>query len=121
MPTITTPEDIAAFRVGLCARSEWSTFDRNRTDGPQGRERYSYAEPSDKGRYLLAVLERFGGLPDAFEVLMNGFWRDVLIGLGATPVERNVSLRAELITTLRKRLNQRTDDLVFRSEEELER
>ena len=94
--TITIPDDIEAFRTGLCIESEWFPFER-RKESPRGRQRYAYAEPSDKGRYLLAVLEHFETLPDAFDVLMNGYWRDVLISLGAVPVEKNTGLRSELI------------------------
>ena len=119
--SITAPEDIRAFRIGLCVDREWLPFNRARSDSLQGRQRYSSAEPSDKGRYLLGVLGRFQSLPDAFDVLMNGFWRDVLIGLGATPVEKNNALRSELITTLRKRLGQRIGDLNFKTDEDLDR
>src|SRR5262249_15517815 len=87
----------------------------------RGRRRYAYAEPSDKGRYLLAVLKHFETLPDAFDVLMNGYWRDVLISLGAVPVEKNTGLRGELISTLRKRLGRPKGDLTFSSETELDR
>jgi hypothetical protein len=117
--TITIPNDIEAFR-GLCIDTEWSPFERGK-DSPRGRRRYAYAEPSDKGRYLLAVLEHFETLPDAFDVLMNGYWRDVLISLGAVPVEKNTGLRGELISTLRKRLGRPKGDLTFSSETELDR
>ena len=100
---VTIPDDIDAFRTGLTIDTEWSPFERSK-DSPRGWRRYAYAEPSDKGRYLLAVLERFETLPDAFAVLMNGYWRDVLISLGAVPVEKNTGLRGDLISTLRKRL-----------------
>ena len=118
--TITIPDDIEAFRTGLCIDTEWSPFERGK-DSPRGGRRYAYAEPSDKGRYLLAVLERFETLPDAFDVLMNGYWRDVLISLGAVPVEKNTGLRGDLISTLRKRLGRPKGDLTFSSETELDR
>jgi hypothetical protein len=73
--TITIPDDIEAFRTGLCIDSEWVPFERGK-ESPRGGQRYAYAELSDKGRYLLAVLEHFETLPDAFDVLMNGYWRD---------------------------------------------
>jgi hypothetical protein len=118
--TITIPNDIETFRTGLCIDTEWFPFER-RKESPRGRQRYAYAEPSDKGRYLLAVLEQFETLPDAFDVLMNGYWRDVLISLGADPVEKNTGLRSELISTLRKRLGRPKGDLMFSSETELDR
>lgn len=118
---INIPEDIDAFRVGLCNEFEWEPFDRSRKDAPHGLSRYRYSEPSDKGRYLLAVLELFDTLPEAFDILMNGFWRDVLLSLGAAPAERNVSLRKELIRTLQKRLSASNGELVFRGDAELQR
>src|SRR5262249_41070206 len=60
-------------------------------------------------------------IPDAFDVLMNGYWRDVLISLGAVPVEKNTGLRGELINTLRKRLRRPKGDLTFSSGTELDR
>jgi hypothetical protein len=118
--TITIPNDIEAFRTGLCIDTEWSPFERGK-DSPRGGGRYAYAEPSDKGRYLLAVLEHFETLADAFEVLMNGYWRDVLKDLGAVPVEKNIGLRSELIKTLRKRLGRPKGDLAFSTATELDR
>jgi hypothetical protein len=118
--TITIPDDIEAFRTGLCIDSEWVPFERGK-ESPRGGQRYACAEPSDKGRYLLAVLEHFETLPDAFDVLMNRYWRDVLISLGAVPVEKNTGLRDELIRTLRKRLGRPKGDLTFSSEVELDR
>jgi hypothetical protein len=119
--SIAIPDDIDAFRSAPCARHEWLPFDRRRSGGPEGRERYAYAEPSDKGRYLLAVLEHFDSLPHAFEVLMHSFWRDVLIDLGAVPVEKNPALKSELIPTLRKRLLHRTGDLIPSNAEDFDR
>ena len=36
---------------------------------------YYFAEPSDKGKYLQGVLELFGNLTFAYEVLRNPYWR----------------------------------------------
>src|SRR5260370_38902193 len=52
---------------------------------------------------------------------MHRYWRDVLISLGAVPVEKNIGLRDELIRTLRKRLGRPKGDLTFSSEAELDR
>jgi hypothetical protein len=117
---ITIPDDIDAFRVALCTDREWSPFNHHKKS-PRVIQRYAYAEPSDKGRYLLAVLEHFDTLPDAFAVLMDGYWRETLISLGAVPVEKNTGLRQELIRTLRKRLTRPDGSLMFRSEAELDR
>jgi hypothetical protein len=118
--TITIPDDIDAFRIALCTDFEWIPFKRSK-ESLRGRPRYAYAEPSDKGRYLMAVLGHFETLPDAFDVLMNGYWRDVLTSLGAVPVEKNTVLRGQLISTLRKRLGRPKGDLTFSSETELDR
>lgn len=117
---LTIPDDIDAFRTGLCAQQEWPPFERYRENAPQGRERYRYAEPSDKGRYLLGILDRFASLPAAFAVLMSGFWRAVLLQLGAVPAEKNTALREELLRTLRKRLGRPKGELKFANEDELQ-
>src|SRR6266436_5768024 len=52
---------------------------------------------------------------------MHRYWRDVLISLGAVPVEKNIGLREELIRTLRKRLGRPKGDLTFSSEAEMDR
>jgi hypothetical protein len=116
--SMTMPDDIDAFRNALCTSLEWLPFDRGRERPALGRDRYAYAEPSDKGRYLLTVLEHFENLPDAFAVLMNGFWREVLIDLGAVPAEKNPALRSELATTLRKRFGNR---VAISSDEDFDR
>ena len=119
--SITTPDDIDAFRNALCARTEWLPFEPGKQEPSQGRKRYAYAEPSDKGRYLLAVLEHFDNLPDAFGVLMHRFWRDMLIDLGAVPAEKNPALITELTATLRKRLGRATGGLQFDTAEDIHR
>jgi hypothetical protein len=118
---ITIPDDIDAFRTGLCAQHEWLPFERHRRDAPQGRERYRFAKPSDKGRYLLGILDRFATLADAFAVLMSGYWRTVLLQLGAVPAEKNAALREELLRTLRKRLGRPSGELKFATDDELQR
>jgi hypothetical protein len=94
--SITVPDDLDAFRAALCSDTEWLPFERIQKDAPHGRRRYRFAELSDKGRYQLGVIERFGSLPETFDVLMNGYWRDELLRLGAVPAEKNVSLRDQL-------------------------
>lgn len=113
---ITVPEDLNAFRTGLCNYLEWEAFDRSRKNAPQSLPRYYHVEPSDKGRYLLAVLGHFDTVPGAFDVLMNGYWRDVLLGLGAVPAEKNLDLREKLIRTLQKRLRATTGEFVIKND-----
>ncbi|MEJ2121086.1 MAG: hypothetical protein P8Z76_10320, partial [Alphaproteobacteria bacterium] len=119
--TISTPDDIDALRFGLCNDREWLPFNRSREVAPIGFPRYQFAQLSDKGRYALAVLEHFDSLSDAFAVLMNGYWREVLLRFGAVPAEKDPALREQLIRTLQKRLGSPQGELVFRTEPQLER
>jgi hypothetical protein len=114
--SISIPEDVNAFRTGLCNDYEWQAFDRDQK-GSTGFNRFRYAEPSDKGRYLLAVLNHFESVPLAFDFLMNSFWRDVFVQLGAISPEKNDSLRDELIHTLKKRFKVTKNELVMSDED----
>ena len=118
--TITVPEDIAAFRRALCADREWEPFDRN-GKARTSFNRYRYAEPSDKGRYLLAVLGHFANVQTAFEFLMNGYWRDILLHLGGISPERSQSLLEELKRTLKKRLSRNNAPFAISSEDSWDR
>ncbi|MEQ1714257.1 MAG: hypothetical protein ABL908_23045, partial [Hyphomicrobium sp.] len=75
---VIAPEDLEAFQGALCNDVEWMPFERFKDKPPRAQPRFAYAALSDKGRYLLGVLALFETLPDAFEVLMDGYWRDVL-------------------------------------------
>jgi hypothetical protein len=119
--SIIVPDDMYAFAVGLCTDSEWLPFARFRQDAPPTRRRYYYAELSDKGRYQLAVIDRFASVTEAFDVLMNSYWRDVLLRLGAVPAERNVALRDQFVTRLRRRLGQPQGALHFDTQEDVEK
>jgi hypothetical protein len=118
---VTAPDDIDALRQAICNQLEWQPFDRSRKGAPLGRPRFYHAEPSDKGRYLLGVLGLFDSLPQAFDVLMNRFWRDILHGLGASPIDKNSELPERLVRTLRKRLKQQSGALTFQTQEQEER
>jgi len=119
--SITVPDDMDAFAVGLCTDIEWLPFERFRQDAPATRTRYYYAELSDKGRYQLGVIDRFASVTEAFDVLMNGYWRDVLLRLGAVPAEKNVALRDQFVTRLRRRLRQPQGALNFNTQEDVEK
>jgi hypothetical protein len=119
---LSTPQDdIAALQLAISNEIEWHPFDRSRQSAPQGRQRFGFSEISDKGRYLLGVLQLFDSLPEAFEVLMDGFWRDLLQDLGASRVEDRPDLTTQFLTILRKRLRQDTGPLHFESDDELNR
>ena len=117
--TITTPEDdLQALASGLCSDYEWLPFDGR--GGPTHRPRFYTYEVSDKGRYLLGVLQLFDQLTDSFAVLMHRYWQSVLQDLGGGAVERNPELLEKLITRLRRRLGQQQGPLQFESPEELQ-
>lgn len=118
---IGVPNDLPAIPVGVCNDYEWLPFDRSRKEAPQGRTRFQYADVSDKGRYLLGVLQLFDTLPDAFQVLMHGYWRDVLKYVGAETVGDDPVLRARFIATLRKQLRQREGPIKVEAPEEMDR
>jgi hypothetical protein len=105
----------------VCNDREWLPFERNRKDAPHGRKRFAFAELSDKGRYLIGTLGLFDGLQEAFDVLMNGYWRSVLQDLGGVPEEKEVEPRKRLIQTLRKRVGQASGPLTFASDDQLDR
>jgi hypothetical protein len=117
---ITLPEDLDALRLGITNDREWLPFKRAREKSPIARDRFAYCMPSDKGRYILGVLQLFPSLPNAFSVLKHKFWRGLLHHFGAQPVQRNLGLRADLIKVLRKRLKQPTGPLRFESEEQVD-
>jgi hypothetical protein len=119
--SITVPDDMDAFVVGLCTDFEWRPFERFRQGAPAGRKLYLYAELSDKGRYQLGVLDRFASVSEAFDVLMNGYWRDVLLSLAAVPAEKNAEPRDQLIMRLRRRLGQPQGALSFNTPEDVEK
>jgi hypothetical protein len=83
-PEITVPADEAAFRYALCAPRDWWPFVR----GPQKRAKPGPVlaiRPSDKGRYLTALLRMSGGIFRAKEIFLSQFWKEQFEALGATP------------------------------------
>lgn len=115
--SISIPEDVDVFRAGLCNDFEWQPFDRDQK-GSTGFNRFRYAEPSDKGRYLLAVLNHFDSVPVAFEFLMNSFWRGIFVQLGAISPEKSNTMRDELIRTLKKRFKLKKNELAVSEDDD---
>jgi len=68
---------------------------------------YTYVEPSDKGRYLAGLLGMFGSLSDLENMMNTRFWRRQFYAMGAPANEQ----RAEVITSLKRRLAGRTEIL----------
>lgn len=118
---IRIPEDLDAIRLGICNHYEWSPFDGFRENAPCGRTRFQHAALSDKGRYLIGVLQLFDSLPDAFGVLMHGYWRDVLKHLGAVPLQEDPTLRENFLAALRKRLHQYEGPIKVETSGEMEK
>ncbi|MEQ8368042.1 MAG: hypothetical protein RIB61_15190 [Roseicyclus sp.] len=105
--SITVPNDDEAFFGGL------QDFHRDRflrtienNDGLQQPPppKVMDAKYSDKGRYLLGTLQHFGNLPDAFQTLMHGFWREGLRRLGANPSHLDDELEARFQKIMARRL-----------------
>ena len=103
-PTISLPDDETAFRYGLQRGQDWPPASRkDHSNAPSGP--YSWSRPSDKGRYLIGALRRFGGLQEAGSVLLNRYWKKVFEELGgAIGAARHDNIKE----TLKKRLRMRT-------------
>lgn len=119
---LTLPKsDLSAIRIGIQNDFEWRPFDRTRKKPPLGRLRFAASALSDKGRYLLGILQLFEDSRSAFSVLMNSFWREEIQRFGAELVERNPDLVKRIGTTIRNRLGQRSGALHLESDAEMQR
>lgn len=100
-PTISLPDDEAAFQYGLERGRDWPPASRTDRDTlPSGP--YSWSRPSDKGRYLIGALRLFGGLQNAGAVLLHSYWKGVFDELGgAIGSARHDAIKR----TLKKRLS----------------
>jgi hypothetical protein len=105
LPEITLPTDDTLFRVGLCTPGSPWPFVHN---GERRLPPPAYdMRPSDKGRYLSALLHRAGGLHKAQEIFLRRFWKEQFERVGGTPA--TTEQRLEGVTrTLRKRLKSGT-------------
>ena len=101
LPVIQLPTDETLFRVALCAPgSPWPFIRAN--DKPKPPITYEI-RPSDKGQYLMALLNRSGGLNRAEEIFLRQFWKEQFERFGGTPT--STEQRLDLVTrTLKKRL-----------------
>ena len=100
-PLIWLPDDETAFRYALESGRDWPPVSRaERGAGPSGP--YGWSRPSDKGRYLVGVLRRFGGLQNSGAVLLHRYWKSVFDGLGvAVSADRHDDIKQTLKTRLR--------------------
>jgi hypothetical protein len=59
----------------------WAPFRRlDKWEKPHGP--FAWAQPSDKGRYLIGALRMFGGLQEAGVVLLHSYWRSIFEEIG---------------------------------------
>jgi hypothetical protein len=81
LPAISLPTDEVAFRHAFQRGDSWPPFrPLEKWENPSGP--YDWAQPSDKGRYLIGALRLFGGLRHAASVLGHRYWRSVFEDLG---------------------------------------
>jgi hypothetical protein len=104
LPEITVPTDETVFRHAICAPREISITGRMEAVPKPG---LAYQiRPSDKGRYLTALLRMSSTIHRANEIFLSGFWKDQFDRLGATPkitVERVAKVSKQLERRLQGR------------------
>ncbi|MFS8146052.1 hypothetical protein [Rhizobium sp. BR 249] len=119
---LTLPEDdLSAMRLGVQNDFEWRQFNSAKKDSPHARLRFEWSDISDKGKYLLGVLQMFDDVPTAFRVLMDSFWREEFQLFGASLLEKRADLPSRVVQTLRNRLGQRMGPLRLETEAQLQR
>ena len=100
LPEINVPTDEAAFRYAICAVRDWWPFVRSQDNPKPGLA--VDMRPSDKGRYLTALLRMSGDIDCAREIFLSQFWKERFERLGATPKATDDRI-AEVTRRLRKR------------------
>jgi hypothetical protein len=83
LPEITLPTDEVAFRYAICHERDWWRF-RHNYDKPKPGPAFDM-RPSDKGRYLTAMLRMSDNIHRASEIFLSRFWKERFELLGATP------------------------------------
>ena len=101
LPEITIPTDETAFRIAICGPRTWWPFDRRSDEQILGAA--VDMRPSDKGRYLTALLQRAGGIHQAAEMFLQQFWKEQFDNLGATTSSADNQCE-RIVRTLQKRL-----------------
>ena len=100
LPEINVPTDEAAFRYAICAVRDWWPFVRSQDKPKPGLA--LDMRPSDKGRYLTALLRMSGDIHRAREIFLSQFWKERFELLGATPKATDERI-AVVTQRLRKR------------------
>jgi hypothetical protein len=101
VPELAAPSDENAFQHALCGIRDWLPFDYGR--GPLPNSLAYEMRPSDKGRYLTALLRLAGGVHGARRIFLNGFWLQEFERLGAS-TKAGDDRMPTLVQTLKKRL-----------------
>jgi len=101
LPELNAPTDQRAFRFALCMQRDWMPFAPGH--GPLQNSLAYDIRPSDKGRYLSALMNLSDGIHRGREIFLNKFWKEQFETLGATP-SANEDRLPELVQTLKKRL-----------------
>lgn len=102
LPDIHVPSDQAVFRQALCGPRDWLPFSRSISRDVLPGIAVDM-RPSDKGRYLMALLRMAGGIHGARAIFLSQFWSKQFESLGATPKVDEARLD-RVARTLRKRL-----------------
>ena len=100
LPEINVPTDEAVFRYAICATRDWWPFVRSQDEVKPGLA--FDMRPSDKGRYLTALLRMSGDIHRAKEIFLSRFWKERFERLGATPKATDERI-ADVTQRLRKR------------------
>lgn len=101
-PEVKVPNDKYAFSYAICRGKDWWPF-ADHGQQPSSRGVAVALRPSDKGRYLTALLRLAGGIHRANEIFLSKFWKDQFEALGATPAVTETR-RDQVARTLQKRL-----------------
>jgi hypothetical protein len=111
LPEIDVPTDEVAFRYAIRAERDWWPFAHAQDKLKRGLA--LDMRPSDKGRYLTALLRMCGNTHLAKEIFLSRFWKERFELLGATPKATD-----ERIAGVSKRLRKRFRGGQIASEDE---
>ena len=101
LPEVMVPTDDSTFRTALCSPRTWWPFDRSKPERFPGL--VVDTRPSDKGRYLTALLHRSGGIHRAGEIFLQQFWKEQFDSLGGATAATDDQLE-QIVRRLQKRL-----------------
>lgn len=82
-PSFLIPSDEEAIIGAILNEYEWDDFLKH-SNSFVGRDKYYTYETSDKGRYFRGVMQHFGSIFEAEQIILNKFWYQIFSDLGAT-------------------------------------